>query len=199
MAEGRKPESKQSPALPRSSVRSTVRWRYDRVASNDGATLPAPPPHVAGRAFQRKRRLGDITEEVFLRHVLDALGIGAATHTVTAAVSPTNSQSLNSIPITPALAAAAVTGDAVTVVSPVAADYPVRGAIASYEASGVLGGVQTGDRRVIILAADLVAAGYTKPPKALDAVLFEGRTFTVMTATAVYQGAAPFAWDLQCK
>jgi len=35
--------------------------------------------------------------------------------------------------------------------------------------------VQTGDRRVIILAADLVAAGYTKPLKALDAALFEGR------------------------
>ncbi len=166
MAEGRKPESKQSPALPRSSVRSTVRWRYDHVASNDSATFPAPPPHVAGRAFQRKRRLGDITEELFLRHVLDTLGIGAATHTVTAAVSPTSSQSLNNIPITPALVAATVTGDAVTVVSP---------------------------------AADLVAAGYTKPPKALDAVLFEGRTFTVMTATAAYQGAAPFAWDLQCR
>jgi hypothetical protein len=134
------------------------------------------------------RRLGDITEEIFRRHVLDTLGIGAATHTVTAAVSPTSSQSLNNIPITPALAAATVTGDAVTVVSPAAADYPVRGAIASYEASMVLGGVQTGDRRVIILAADLVAAGYTKPPKALDAMLFEGRTFTVMTATAVYAG-----------
>lgn len=61
------------------------------------------------------------------------------------------------------------------------------------------GGVQTGDRRVIILAADLVAAGYTKPLKALDAALFEGRTFTIMTATAVYQGAAPFAWELQCR
>lgn len=101
------------------------------------------------------------------------------------------------VPFTPALAEYAAE-DAV-VAFDFARDYGVRAAVAGYAAEEIAGGVQVGDRRLVILEDALADAGMTDAPKAADRVTFEGRQFTVINATALYDDGAPVVWDLQVR
>lgn len=116
---------------------------------------------------------------------------------ITAApVSPTGGK-LTAVPFAPALVVAADAGDAVTF--DFLRDYSVRAAVAGYQAEEYQGGIQAGDRRLVILESALDAAGMSDPPKAPDQVTLEGRTFTVRSATALYRDGVPYAWDVQVR
>lgn len=123
----------------------------------------------------------------------DKITAGGNVHTVTGAGVQAVAQQFAAVPITPALAAPVSVGDPVTL--SFAADVALRGAPASYQASEFMGGVQAGDRRVVILQAALGE----RQPKAGDRLVFEGRAFNVITAVAIYQGASVAAWDIQAR
>lgn len=101
------------------------------------------------------------------------------------------------VPISPQLAADA---DAAAVVTfSFAREYAVRAGVAAYGAREIGGGVQVGDRRLIVLQANLDAATMTGEPKAGDRVTIGSRAYTVVTAAALYAHAAPYAWDIQVR
>jgi hypothetical protein len=120
----------------------------------------------------------------------------ATVYTVAAPVTAASS-TFTGVTFTPVLAANAAEDAAVTFTF--SRDYSVRAAIAGYAADEVAGGVQVGDRRVVILEDALDDAGVSDTPKATDRLTFEGRQFTVISATALYGDGVPVAWDLQVR
>lgn len=101
------------------------------------------------------------------------------------------------VPITPVLAANAAQGAVVTF--DFARDFAVRAAVAGYDAKEIGATVQIGDRRLVILQSDLDAAGMTDTPSSADVITFENQTFNLISATAIYQAGAAYAWDLQLR
>lgn len=101
------------------------------------------------------------------------------------------------VPITPALAENAAQGADVTF--DFARDFDLRAAIAGYEAAEFAGGVQVGDRRLVILQAAFDDAGMTDTPKVSDRVTLEDTLFTVQNAVAIYEGDTVIAWDVQVR
>lgn len=125
----------------------------------------------------------------------DRVTIGTTVHTVTTTTTAASGR-FDGVGIAPALAAPVAAG--LPVALAFARDYPVLAGMAGYDDT-FAGAIATGTRRIIVMQDRLSAAGCTDVPKPGDGVTFEGQTFAVGTATALYQGAAPFAWDLQCK
>lgn len=121
----------------------------------------------------------------------------ATVYTVTGSGVQATSNQFSNVPITPALAANAGLGAAVTF--DFARDYPARAAVAAYAANEFAGGVQAGDRRLVIMQAALDAVGATDQPKAGDFVTLSGVPLRVISAVAIYQADQPFAWDLQTR
>lgn len=129
----------------------------------------------------------------------DRVTIGTAVHTVTTTTTAAyrdGDQRFDGVGIAPALAAPAAVGAPVTLTF--ARDYPVLAGMAGYD-DAMAGAATTGTRRIIIMQDRLTAAGCAGAPKPGDVVTFEGQPFAVVATTALYQGAVPFAWDLQCK
>ncbi|CAO3355511.1 head-tail joining protein [Azospirillum palustre] len=124
----------------------------------------------------------------------DRVTIGTTVHTITTTTKAASGR-FDNVGIAPALAAPAAAG--LPVVLGFARDFPVLAGMAGYDDT-FAGTIATGTRRIIVMQDRLTAAGCTDAPKLGDVVTFEGQTFAVGTATALYQGAAPFAWDLQC-
>ena len=127
----------------------------------------------------------------------DRLAIGAVTYTVGGTVQA-SAGGLTAVPIAPPLTADAPAG---TDVLPAwARDYPIRAALAAYGAREISGGIIAGDRRLVIMAASLTAAGCTAMPKTDDEVRAgDGPWLRVITAAALFEGASPIAWDLQVR
>jgi hypothetical protein len=104
---------------------------------------------------------------------------------------------LANVPISPALVADAPAGAAVEFTF--LRDYPVRAAVAGYQANELLGGVQAGDRRIILPQAHIDDAGMTDEPKAGDKIILGAKTFNVISAAALYQGDGAAYWDIQAR
>jgi len=173
-----------------------------RSVTGSGATQNPPQgsgftiaANAAAGANAVSIRAGFTVGKLVAGDVLTIAGDGTR-YVVTADVQASANQFVN-VPISPALAQDAAAGAAVTF--DFARDYEVRAAVAGYAANEIMGGVQVGDRRLVILQAALDAAGMTDAPKAGDRATFEGRSIPVQTATAIYQGDAPYAWDLQLR
>lgn len=129
----------------------------------------------------------------------DTLTIGGATYTVGATVSPSASKSYNNIPISPPLAAPVAAGAPVTITQPAAASYTLAGAMADYAASEVMGAVQVGDRRMVVLHAAFAAASLPAGPKLGASIESDGRTYSIVNTKAHYAGSAPVAWELHLR
>jgi len=56
-----------------------------------------------------------------------------------------------------------------------------------------------GDRRLEILHADLLAAGFPWPPREPDEVLDDGESFTVIFAAPVWEGGERIGWTLAVR
>lgn len=125
----------------------------------------------------------------------DRVTIGTTIHTVTTTTTASSGR-FDGVGISPALAIPIAAG--LPVVLGFARDYPILAGMAGYDDT-FAGAIATGTRRIIIMQDRLTAAGCTDAPKPGDGVTFEGQTFAVGAATALYQGAVPFAWDMQCK
>lgn len=127
----------------------------------------------------------------------DRLTVGGQSYSITNTVSAA-SNVFTGVAITPALAAPVATGDAVTFAF--ARDFAVKAAVVGYTAEQIMGGVQVGDRRLIVPAAALTAAGMTDEPKATDKVAVGNRSnINVQVATAAYQAGAPVLWELTMR
>lgn len=127
----------------------------------------------------------------------DRLLIGTTTHTVTGSGETLANGSV-AVPITPALAAPATAGDAVTWTF--ASDYPCHASIGSYEAAERQGGILAGDQRLIIMADEWVSAGINASPRpAVDKVLIGDRWLIIQSASADYDGPNFRAWELQVR
>jgi hypothetical protein len=124
----------------------------------------------------------------------DKIGVGSHTYTVTGAGVQAVMNQFSAVPISPALAATVSVGDPVTM--SFSRDRALRGAVATYAANEFLGGVQAGDRRIVIMQAAMAGLD---APKAGDRIVFEGRSFNVISASAIYQGQNPVAWDIQVR
>ncbi|WP_376957718.1 hypothetical protein ABNQ39_11355 [Azospirillum sp. A26] len=125
----------------------------------------------------------------------DRVTIGSMVCTITTTTKAASGR-FDGVGIAPALAAPAAVGAPVTLTF--ARDYSLLAGMAGYDDT-FAGAIATGTRRIIVMQDRLTAAGCTDAPKLGDVVTFEGQPFAVGAATALYQGAAPFAWDLQCK
>jgi hypothetical protein len=101
------------------------------------------------------------------------------------------------VTIDPPLARDAAIGAPVTLACQ--REVTVIAALSDYQAREIMGGVQTGDRRLVLMQAALQAAGCPDTPKPGDSVIFEGASWQVQSATALYQGATPLAWDVQVR
>lgn len=123
----------------------------------------------------------------------DRITAGGNVYTVTGSGVLAVAQQFSAVPVTPAVAAPLTAGQAVEI--SFAADKAVRGAPAAYEAKEFFGGVQVGDRRIVIMQAALGDI----TPKSGDRLIFEGKTFMVASAVAVYEAASMVAWDIQAR
>ena|SRR5215831_11139795 len=61
-------------------------------------------------------------------------------------------------------------------------DYPVRARVTGYAPSDLAGAIVQGDRRAIILAADLDAAGFVAPVLISDKLVVRGRELAILAA-----------------
>lgn len=129
----------------------------------------------------------------------DRLSIGGVSYTVGAAVAASASKAFNNIPIAPPLAAAVAASAPVGITQAAAPAFPLAGAMADYTASEVAGAVLAGDRRLVVLQAAFVAAGLPAGPVPGATVEVAGRSYGVVTVTAVFQGSAVAAWILQVR
>lgn len=128
----------------------------------------------------------------------DTLVIEGSNYTVTndVAVSLDNMQYVfANVPITPGLSGALSGGETVTYVPAGASNArTVRATIADYEASEIMAGILTGDRRLVVRAGDIDPA-----PSTSDTVEIDGTTWAVVTIEAIYQGADVVAWVCQVR
>ena len=177
-----------------------VSWGADMVfrpVTGSGSTQN--PPLGAGYAISANADAGagvmSIRAPLAVGKLLagDKITAGGNIHTVTGAGVQAVAQQFAAVPVSPVLAASVSVGDPVTLTF--ASDIALRGAVAAYQASEFLGGVQAGDRRIVIMSDTLGNA----LPKAGDRLVFEGRMFNVVNALAIYQGAAVKAWDIQAR
>ena len=121
----------------------------------------------------------------------DVLTVDGVDYTVTDDVSATSNEFVD-VPITPALAN---TYSGFIAEPTWSAEEQVRAAPADYQASEILGGVQAGDRRLVIRIGDI-----GQDPAPDQRVEVDGETFRVVRAAKVYgpDGQAA-AWDCQIR
>lgn len=183
-----------------------VTWGLDvtyRSASGSGATQN--PPIGTGFTVASAASAGAAAVSIKSGFTIGRLNAGdkftiagnATEYTVAAPGVQAASNQFTAVPITPVLAANASLGAAVTF--DFARDYTIRAAIAGYDAKELQGSVQVGDRRLVILQSALDAAGLTDDPKSTDKVTFENQTYNVISAAAIYQAGAAYAWDVQLR
>lgn len=72
----------------------------------------------------------------------------------------------------------------------------VLGHARDYRPEELVGGIQQGDLRVEIGADEVAAAGWPAPPRKMDRLTVDGRTYTVQGASAVQDGATLAGWSL---
>lgn len=99
------------------------------------------------------------------------------------------------VPITPGLSDTLSGGETVVFV-PIddSNTRAVRAAIAEYAAEEIMGGILTGDRRLVVRAGDIDPA-----PTTSDTVTIDGAPWVVMSVEGVYVGADPVAWICQVR
>ena len=61
-------------------------------------------------------------------------------------------------------------------------DTPCMARVQTYQAAELVGAIQQGDRRVIVMADDLVAAGFVLPVTSADKLLIDGKETAVQDA-----------------
>ena len=79
------------------------------------------------------------------------------------------------------------------------ASAAVTGFSADYAPDDLTPPLVQGDRRLEILHADLVAAGFPWPPREPDEVLDGGESFTVIFAAPVWEGTERIGWTLAVR
>lgn len=176
-------------------------WGADliyRSVSGSGATQN--PPQGSGFVVAADASAGDSAISIRAPMAIgrleagDKVIIGDVEHVVTGSGVQAVMQQFAAVPILPPLSAAAPAGASVDF--RFARDRAIRGAVASYSASEIFGGVKSGDRRIVVMQASL--AGIDQP-KAGDRIVFEERAFSVINAAAIYAGASVAAWDIQVR
>lgn len=77
-------------------------------------------------------------------------------------------------------------------------DADVSARVSGFDPEELTGTIQQGDRRVIVLAEDVEAAGWPAPPKRNDKVILRGRTLNVETVDDSTRriGGTLIAYDL---
>jgi hypothetical protein len=80
--------------------------------------------------------------------------------------------------------------------TPAALVVTVSGYPRAYNPGELTAGVQQGDVRVEILNDEVAAAGWPAPPRNPDRLVMDARTYTVMGAFPIYEGAAVIGWSL---
>ncbi len=172
------------------------------LRATDGQGATANPPivdglvvdgAVAGAATSIALRAGFASGQL---RAGDVLRIGGTDLVVAASVSAAGN-GFAAVPL--ASGAPAPIADGVAVEPRFARDFPVIGAEVEYAAHEIVGGVQAGDRRLIVLRTALEAAGYFEAPSTKVQVLHLGTWLTVVSATAIGTGAEHVAWDLQLR
>lgn len=107
--------------------------------------------------------------------------------------------------LTPAEIAAEIAREGQTVIlrrvvtgtAPVA--VTCKAMVRGYRGNELVQGMVQGDRRVVIAAATLVAAGWPVPPKKGDQVEVAGRRLTVQEVDAVFLRDDPAKYVMQAK
>lgn len=181
-------------------------WGLDviyRSATGSGATQN--PPQGAGFSVASAASAGATAVSIKASFTVGKILPGdkftiagnATEYTVTGPGVSAASNQFAAVPITPALAANAALNAVVTF--DFARDFTARAAVANYDAKEMMGTIQVGDRRLVILQSALDAAGMTDAPKSTDRITFENQPFNVIQATAIYQAGEPYAWDVQLR
>lgn len=126
----------------------------------------------------------------------DVLAIGANTVTV-AARTVSASGKFTAVPITPALGADITGGQSVAVTW--VNDFPCKAIVGSFEQRLIDGTtVKVGDTRVMMQTTDSSGRSIPKPT-ALDKIIMDGVTRSIVTAGVEYAGADPAVFDVQAR
>ncbi|NBC32844.1 MAG: hypothetical protein GVY13_09245 [Alphaproteobacteria bacterium] len=127
----------------------------------------------------------------------DTLTVDGSDYTITADVplSYSGGYRFADVPITPSLASTLSGGETVTFTPAGASNTrAVRAALADYEAAEIMGGIQAGDRRVVVRAGDIDPA-----PTTADTVEIDGTSWSVVKVERVHIGDAVVAYAVQLR
>lgn len=79
-------------------------------------------------------------------------------------------------------------------------DAEVRGKAWGYSAKELVGSIQQGDTRVIVLVADLIEKGVTLPLTSADKLIVKGREISIISpGTRKAQDGTLVAYDIQAR
>ncbi len=80
-------------------------------------------------------------------------------------------------------------------------DAEALGRVQGYEAKELVGDIQQGDREVLVLAEDLIAAHWPVPPRQNDQVLWGGKTMQVVSPddATIRVGSTVVAYRLRVR
>lgn len=120
----------------------------------------------------------------------DKVTIGGTEYAVTDEVKASANQFTN-VPVSPALAAT-YASEACEISQ--AGETTVTAAVASYTEAEIMGGVSSGDRRLVIRANE-----FSGTPAPGDIAELEGDELRVIDARPLYEGATVAAWDVQLR
>lgn len=120
----------------------------------------------------------------------------ATAYTVTSRVLSASGKFSN-VPVSPALAAPAMSGAVVSVTW--VNDYPCKAIVGGFESRLVDGtAVKVGDTRVMMQTSDSSGRSIPKPT-ALDKIIMDGVTRSIVTAGVEYAGSDPAVYDVQAR
>jgi hypothetical protein len=77
----------------------------------------------------------------------------------------------------------------------------VRARVTGYQENELVGGIQQGDRKVIMLSEDLVTAGFSMPVTANDKLMLRGKQISIVSvddSTRRIQGVL-IAYEIQAR
>jgi hypothetical protein len=125
----------------------------------------------------------------------DRVSVGGHDHVVTAPAQAVSNQI--TISISPALPADV--GQGGPVVLSFKADYALRAAVSGYRAEEIIGGVQSGDLRVVVLRSLLTGAGLLDDPAPTGVLIAMGKTWAIKNVDPTYNGADVLAYEIQAR
>ncbi|WP_193183264.1 hypothetical protein [Nisaea sediminum] len=170
-----------------------VIWKHKAGAGTTRQPVIGGPFAASGDAGVGLMTVAATGAHPFAAGILSAgakITVGGTEYTVTGEVKASSNQFTN-VPVTPVLAA---TYASVACEITQAGENSITAAVGHYSETEILGGVASGDRRLVVRASEFATA-----PEPGDVVEMEGDELLVVDARPIFEGATIAVWDVQLR